>query len=312
MNQTAPDLRSLVILLQPQEGQNMSRQFPTWWGHAALEMFLRTVTVFDQSLGHKLGKGEHVSPFTLSTLLASPDRVVDFPPVSSDLYLLRITTLNAALSDILWRAVQPGSLLGPGSLVEIDRFIFKIQAALTEPEDLKSVNQDLNKDIPKAWLSSQTCAALKTNAAEMKHDKARLGFDLISPTCFKINDRPAGSKARFMPLPLPRYVFLNLLNQWESTVAEAYKYKLGKKESIRLANDIQRSAVVTSFKIRSSLARGIKGGSRTGAVGKIKYEVFGCSAEQLEMLYVLSEFALFSGIGVNTTMGLGQVRAVLY
>jgi CRISPR-associated endoribonuclease Cas6 len=65
---------------------------------------------------------------------------------------------------------------------------------------------------------------------------------------------------------------------------------------------------LSSFDIRSRPMRVKEGGVRIGAVGIARYTAVNRDRYWLSVMNLLADFALFSGVGAGTTMGLGQCR----
>jgi CRISPR-associated endoribonuclease Cas6 len=119
---------------------------------------------------------------------------------------------------------------------------------------------------------------------------ATLRFE--TPTCF-IENKQA------LPLPVPRYVFGYLANQWQ--LASPFPLPVEDLqhfvESIHLAAARVETQVVDLQKYR-----------RTGFVGECRFALHPALPENYrQALQLLAKFAFFSGVGSHTTMGMGQV-----
>jgi len=70
--------------------------------------------------------------------------------------------------------------------------------------------------------------------------------------------------------------------------------------------------VISRFSLRSApgwdRGRGEQRGLRIGSIGKIAYSALNRDRYWLSALGLLAAFALYSGVGAQTTMGMGQVR----
>lgn len=124
----------------------------------------------------------------------------------------------------------------------------------------------------------------------------RLTYDVVldfqSPTCFMENKMS-------VPLPMPRYVFANLVNKWR----RACEHDLPVADVEHFVDNLQvawaniRTRPVDLGKYR-----------RTGFVGPVRFALHPAMPEiYRQTLHLLAKFAFFSGVGSHTTMGMGQV-----
>jgi CRISPR-associated endoribonuclease Cas6 len=65
---------------------------------------------------------------------------------------------------------------------------------------------------------------------------------------------------------------------------------------------------LSGFELRSRPAYLKEGGVRVGALGVARYTALNKDRYWLSVMNLLADFALFAGVGVGTTMGLGQTR----
>jgi CRISPR-associated endoribonuclease Cas6 len=120
-----------------------------------------------------------------------------------------------------------------------------------------------------------------------------------APTAFK-------SQGRTLPLPEPALVFGSLVTRWNAFAPVALP-----------ADGVRRFAetcvVVSRFSLRSAPGwdRTYGGGRRSvriGAIGKATYRALNPDRYWLAALGLLAAFARYGGVGIVTTMGMGQVR----
>jgi CRISPR-associated endoribonuclease Cas6 len=114
-----------------------------------------------------------------------------------------------------------------------------------------------------------------------------------SPACF-IENKNA------LPLPIPRYVFGYLANQWQ--LASPFELPLEDLqhfvESIHLAYARIDTRMVDLKKYR-----------RVGFIGTARFALHpALPLIYRQSLHLLAKFAVFSGVGSHTTMGMGQCR----
>lgn len=114
-----------------------------------------------------------------------------------------------------------------------------------------------------------------------------------SPTCFIENKNS-------LPLPVPRFVFGYLVNQWQ--LASPLELPLEDLqhfvESIFLAHARIDTRMVELKKYR-----------RVGFIGTARFALHPAMPYiYRQALHLLTKFAFYSGVGSHTTMGLGQCR----
>lgn len=117
-----------------------------------------------------------------------------------------------------------------------------------------------------------------------------LTFD--TPTAFH-------SGGKNVPLPLPELVFGSVLERWNGvaplTLSPALKEFAG--ECVGIAYYDLRAWTVS-----------VAGGKQVGFVGRVGYRVLKYDPYWTRALNLLADFAWFCGVGVKTSMGMGQVR----
>jgi CRISPR-associated endoribonuclease Cas6 len=127
---------------------------------------------------------------------------------------------------------------------------------------------------------------------------SRWTFVLASPTAFR-------SQGQTQPLPLPGLFFGSLVKRWNAFAPVA----LPEEGVKRYAEEM---VVISRFSLRSApgwdRGQGDRRGLRIGSIGKIAYSALNRDRYWLSALGLLAAFALYSGAGAQTTMGMGQVR----
>jgi CRISPR-associated endoribonuclease Cas6 len=275
----APDLLSLVISLQLAGKVEPDRPLPSWWGRAAQALVLKVIGEADPDLAAKLHDGDGVRPMTVSNLLG---RFTKRCPLESETYTLRITGLQADVSARLLEAAQPGGALGTGAVVELDWLKFNILGAASDPAQ-------------QPWAGTNSFTGLAGARLVEPQPRRSFTFQFASPTGFH-------SKERTQPLPLPELVFGSLLQRWNAFAPLAFP-----DEARRFAEEC---LAVSRFELRSRAVAMQEGSLRLGCVGQVTYTALNADRYWLNMLHALAAYALYSGVGVRTGTGLGQVRAV--
>lgn len=272
------DLLSLVLTLRPLSAPDPNRPLPAWWGRAAQAMALNALAKSDPALATAIHDDPGPRPLTASTLMGRfPQRHLD----PQENYRLRITALTAPLCTRLLEAIQPGGMLSPGATIELDYLPFAIQSVATRPEEQEWA----------AVSSFQELSArhLLTAAPPSRH----IALQFTSPTAFH-------SEERTQPLPLPELVFGNLLQRWNAFSPLAFPQELRRYAHECLA--VQR------FRIESRAVPYKENGLRVGFVGEVVFTALNFDRYWLGQLHALAAFSLFSGVGVQTSAGMGQCR----
>ncbi|MCB0044720.1 MAG: CRISPR system precrRNA processing endoribonuclease RAMP protein Cas6 [Caldilineaceae bacterium] len=116
-----------------------------------------------------------------------------------------------------------------------------------------------------------------------------------SPTSFK-------SAGIHVPVPLPDLVFGSLVERWNAF------------SPITLSPEMRRFGeemiAISRYNLRSQAVHGKQGGLRIGGVGEVTYTALNRDRYWCALMQMLADFALYSGVGVQTTMGMGQARRI--
>jgi CRISPR-associated endoribonuclease Cas6 len=193
------DLLSLVLTLKPipVEGESATR---VWWGRAAHELLLSTISARDAALAASLHEGaSSVRPFTVSTLMGRFAKGVLLPDEN---YALRLTAFHADAANLLFAESTAGALRS-GQVVELDYKKFEILAAMDAPSQSVWAKRTSYQDLSAPFLLSKEDAP------------RRLTLQLTSPTTFK-------SAGKHVPVPLPTLVFGSLLERWNAFAPVAF------------------------------------------------------------------------------------------
>ena len=116
-----------------------------------------------------------------------------------------------------------------------------------------------------------------------------------SPTAFK-------SKGMTINVPLPGLVFGSLVERWNAF------------SPVTLSPEVRRfgeeMVAISSYNLQSVTVQQKGKGKRIGGVGVATYHALGGDRYWLATMQMLADFARFSGVGVQTTTGMGQVRRI--
>jgi CRISPR-associated endoribonuclease Cas6 len=269
-----PDLLSLVLDLRFVGEAGRRAGWPRWWGRAGQALLLDVLRAGDAALAADLHEEDAPRPYTVSTLL----------PVAGGegRFRLRLTALEGRVAGPLRAAAQPGGQLAPGSRVELDFLPFDV---LARPEGEA-----------RPWEGESSYEAISARFLLGQAPPARqVSFRLSSPAAFK-------SQGRHVPLPLPGLLFGSLLQRWNAFAPVAFPEEVKRYAEECLA--------VSRYDLASRPVEVKAGGRRVGAVGRVTFTTLNYDRYWMSLIHVLAGFALYSGIGVGTTMGLGQARQV--
>ena len=120
--------------------------------------------------------------------------------------------------------------------------------------------------------------------------------EFTSPTCFKL------AEGMHMPVPLPALVFGSLAERWNAFSPVAL--------SAELRQFCQSGLAISAFRLSSVPVNQKAGALRIGGQGRVTYRVLSDDPYWLAAVNILADFALYSGVGIQTAMGMGQARRV--
>lgn len=266
-------LTAIVMTLSPTADTSL----PAFLGRANYAALLGRLQRFDAALATALHDSDGPKPLTCSSLLgvrAEGDRIALHAgqPVT-----VRFTGLTATMSAALTACL----LDEPPQTWTLDHQQFAVQEVVCDPAR-------------HGWsgrTTYETLAAAQLMRADQLDRQVTLEF--AAPTSFK-------SKEMTLPVPLPGLVFGSLVERWN-----AFSPIVLSPEMRRYGEEVM---AISRYKLESR-AVGQKGdGLRIGAVGQMTYRALGGDRYWLGVMNMLAEFALYSGVGVQTTTGMGQVR----
>ena len=267
-------LLSVVIHLQAERDAA-----PLPRGRAVHAWFLQQVAQRDPALASFLHQGDgNVRPFTVSDVRWQWDAFSSkgLPILAGKRYGIRITSIMPELSHLLIQDLMPH--LPPR--LDLAGASFRVVEAIDRGEK-------------HPWAGRATFQSLWHQAAS----SAATHFELVfgSPTTFR-------SQGVFVPVPWPRLVFHGLIKKW-NLFAE-----------IPLPQDVL-DVLASSLAIRGYAlqATGIPldrhGQVKTPAFwGRCSYAVVSKDRPMQRLARALAAFALFAGVGRETSRGFGQCR----
>ncbi|MBC7252758.1 MAG: CRISPR-associated endoribonuclease Cas6 [Actinobacteria bacterium] len=239
-------------------------------GQRFMAVFLDLVRDVDPEMAQTLHDSRGQKPFTVSYLLG------DFPGEGAQEvlldpekeYALRVTTFDARLGEIWKKVVLPGV---EGRRVRIGRESFLVMGFTLEEEPLAEI--------------------YRRHIIEGRGLSDRLVLHFHTPTSFR------SGRSNFL-FPLPRLVWLSLNKSW-SMVAPV---ELGKDLHVWAEREIK----VSRYELRTRILH-FDRYRQVGFTGFCEYRLDPSDHERLRVYRLLADFSRYAGLGMKTTMGMGQV-----
>jgi CRISPR-associated endoribonuclease Cas6 len=275
-------LYSIVIVLTPTREATVRATM----GDQAHAAFLRTVQKADSALAEVLHLPHMPSrPFTVSPLLGvgrARDRQVYLSPDQD--YFLRFTVLYPPIFErfmarFLHGAGRPVIQLGQAPLL--------IKEILTTPGS-------------HPWAGYTSWARL---ADEARPDP-EITLEFTSPTAFGFGQKAWGKK--IVVLPEPRLVFGSLARSWNDLAPPPLQV-----DRRALMAYVDEHVVVKRLHGLETQMLRFRRSPQVGFTGQVTYGLMAENEAARCQLNALADFAFYAGVGMKTTMGMGQVRRVV-
>ena len=293
------ELFSLLLRLHPIEAGMVAPGA----GNQVQAAFLDMIRQMDPALSEWLHTPNQRRPYTVGLLQGfnhvTPTELDEarirqqmLPVRPGQTYWLRITILDATLFGSLTRyfITNPRALV-----VRLGDVGFEVSRLLTTPE---------------AGTSSQSWVAYASfdDVHVLRPAQKLYRFEFVSPTAFSMGQKAWGKLLKVFPEP--SYVFESLAKQWDSFAPTHLRMEAWSSSPRSLSAWCEENLVVAHYALETSSLHTSKFG-QVGFQGSITYEVKGVpSAPEATWLSPLARFALFSGVGYKTTVGMGQTRCV--
>ena len=253
-------------------------------GRANYANILALIQRIDPALGKAIHDGDGPKPLTCSALLDERGHSCrmskgGYPISQQQTYRVRVTGLIPEVTAVLARALGED----PPTHWSIANHAFTVSSTTCDP-----TVDPWTDHVTYEELASQQL--LQSGRVDRK---VKLLF--ASPTSFR-------SKEMHVPVPLPNLVFGSLVERWNhfSPVTLSPEMRRFADEVVALSNYEFRSRTVDQ-----------KGrGAIIGGVGRATYSALSGDRYWLASMQMLADFALYSGVGVKTTTGMGQVRRI--
>lgn len=266
-------LISLVLTLQ----SDSETTLPGHLGRANYAATLARLKELDPALAARIHDEAGPKPLTCSGLLNVHSRKGGVAILAGKNYFVHITGLSQQVT----QALMDGLVHNPPEFWELDRHPFRIRHVTVDPK-------------VDPWAGTATYEEL---AAATMLQSGRLPktvtLDFSAPTAFK-------STGQTVPIPLPGLVFGSLVDRWN-----AFSPILLSPDMRRFGEEVM---VISRYRLQSKPVIQKNGALRIGGVGAVTYRAMTGDRYWLATMQMLADFARFSGVGVQTATGMGQVR----
>lgn len=264
-------MKAIVLHLQQVNEEPLAPSHGTFAYAAALELLLH----LDPIHATHLHDPETHKPLTVSSVFREMHgdayRPNDAPSLPKTGFHWRLTALEPDTARLLEQlGQQPGG-------VRVGNAVFHITGASTTPQQHPDAGEEDDKRLFERWSRAEPPSAIT--------------LKFITPTTFR-------SGAQEMPYPLPRLVFGSLMEVWSRWSS----VPMGEWRAL-----LERAILLSNWRGET---RRVDLGNRyvTGFIGKFTYRPAERSRDLQRMMGMLAEFAFYTGVGWQTTHGLGQTR----
>lgn len=262
-----------VITINLHRIQESKDSLQNWSALDLRNLMIQWVTDTDPALLRLLVEGDGFKPFTVSPLMYRdrPRLVLPGTSISPETPLaLRFTSLHSDLTALLRDRVLPHLTEQPLILGESVFTVTDVQSEIATDYEL---------------LQSYT---LEGNPPR------RIDFTFRSPVAFH-------AQSALVPFPMPDLLFGSLVDRWNAAC------------EIKLHPDTRRYAAecvaVRRYRMSTMYLRFEDSPYTpiTGGIGFVSYAAFRGDEYWRRIISALAGFAAYSGVGIRTTVGLGQI-----
>lgn len=251
---------------------------PPYLGRAVYASTLARIQAINPELAREIHELTGPKPLTCSGLLNAPTGRQGAAIRAGQPYFVRVTGLTGPVS----QALAAGLLTQPPQSWSLDGHPFQLEPAVCD-------------EIQDAWSGRATYEALAAGQLLADQESRRVTLKFATPTAFK-------SQKMQVPIPSPGLLFGSLVERWNTF------------SPITLSPEMRRfgeeMVAISRYKLQSQPVPQKGGGVRIGGVGEVTYTALGGDRYWLGVMQMLADFARFSGVGVQTATGMGQVRRI--
>ena len=286
---------------------------PATQGHHAHAAFLDLVRGVDPDLAAWLHDSRGRKPFTVSPLRGLPagrEGQVHVP--AGWTCWLRFTFLAQPVFDTFLAALLKGETpprirLGTGSFLVTEVLCTPGShpwAGWTTAEALGAITLGAGRPGQPGLSGTVEVQNVATAGAAETSKKAggltAFTFELASPTAWSLGGN--GSR-RVEVLPTPALFFGSLLSSWNAWFGDRFGHI-----SPEVRDYFSEAVVVSRLDLKTRMYR-YHDHLQVGVVGRVSYRLLDVpGTAEARVLNTLADLAFYTGVGYQTTMGMGQVR----
>jgi len=283
-------LYSIVLKLTPTRETTVRATM----GHQAHAAFLRTMRESDPALAEVLHLPNlPARPFTVSPLRGvgrARDGKVRLSPERD--YFLRFTVLYPPIYErFMARFLRPVLSGVEGSegrpVIHLGRALLLIKEILTTPGS-------------HPWASYISWNQLVAEA----RPEPEITLAFSAPTAFGFGQKEWGKKV--VVLPEPDLVFGSLVRSWNNLAPPPLQW-----DRDALLTYVEEHVVVKRLRGLGTQMLRFRRSPQIGFVGQVTYGLMAENEAARCQLNALADFAFYVGVGMKTTMGMGQTRRVV-
>lgn len=267
-------LISIILVLT----SKIDVEIPAAAGRANYAAALRSLDSVSRGLGDRTHGGDGPRALTCSSLLEATGRRDLIRIHAGRPYTVRLT----GLTDEVSRALQAALLERRPGQWELSSHKFAVADVICD-------------GARHPWSGRTTYEELAAANLIRREPEPFVTIEFATPTAFK-------SAGLTVPMPLPNFVFGSLVERWNtfSTVPLDPEMRQFGGEGI----------AVSRYRMESIAVDQKNAAIRIGGVGQTTYRAVAPDRYFRCVMQMLSYFALYSGIGVQTAVGMGQARRV--
>ena len=251
-------------------------RLPPYLGRASRAVLLKLIAEDSPDLAEQLHAPNQRRPYTCSTIWGAPMRDGSLIPQPDNELHLRYTGLTAKVSAQLCRMAED-----PPPSIDVEGRKLLVQRATLDAQ-------------PDPWAGQTTYEGLADGyllADSRPSHRVKLLF--ASPTAFR-------SGGKTLPLPLPGLVYGSLVETWNAF------------SPVAVSADVRRFAEeclgISRYRLSTRAFSGKGESVQIGFVGQCQYTALRRDRYWLGVIQLLTDYALYAGVGYQTTGGMGQAR----
>lgn len=278
--------------------------------------FLRWLRVAAPEVATLLHDGNKRRLFTCSSLQwpLPPQRMMQaerenthMPLDPQKVYTIRLTLLLGDLFPIFHRALMdshaPDQTAAP-PFMQIGKQLFLLEEVVLLPHTSQTSAD---------WTNFVTFTQLVEQAqAAAPKEVSKLVLEFASLTTFSRGNPKTGYGPHQVMVPLPQFVFQNLVKRWEDIAPPELAHVVEKERIEQYL--VEDGAIILDYDLKAHHVKFTTHIQR-GFVGTCTYQLRGSDAATAatpltlhQQLFLLAQMGFYSGVGYKTAMGLGQMR----